>query len=313
MACGTTLPDLQAIAADPSRYYGEFKKKKAGGGERTINPPLEPLKSAQSALHAHLREKLVWTRAVHGGISGRSPITNARVHVGKRVVACLDVADFFPSVGRLVLVEALRRAGCNDGAAELVADLSMFKGGLPQGASTSQILGNLVLEPVDSRYMAYCRKHGFIYTRFVDDLTVSGGDELRGHKAAFIGFIEKSGFKVKTSKVRFQGPGERQVVTGLVVNQRLYPTQEFVSDLMQTIRDCWRENFGLRQVADEHGLRPSELLRKLEGKIAHLRQFDRQRAQQAKSLMVRARQEARVHPPGGRPAPLLPLTPRLRP
>ncbi|HEY5116030.1 MAG TPA: reverse transcriptase domain-containing protein [Nakamurella sp.] len=49
---------------------------------------------------------------------------------------------------------------------------------LPQGAPNSPRLANLVSYSLDRRIDAYSRAAGIRYTRYADDLTLSGGPEL---------------------------------------------------------------------------------------------------------------------------------------
>ena len=66
-------------------------------------------------------------------------------------------------------------------------------------------------------------KHGFTYTRYADDLTVSSKDKAApvGRMLAFLRHItEAEGFAVHPDKVRVVRRGRRQEVTGVVVNEK---------------------------------------------------------------------------------------------
>jgi hypothetical protein len=62
------------------------------------------------------------------------------------------------------------------------------------------------------------------YTRYADDLTLSGGDALRervGYVMARVRhFAEEEGFRVNHQKSHVQRRNAAQIVTGLVVNER---------------------------------------------------------------------------------------------
>lgn len=86
-----------------------------------------------------------------------------------------DVASFFPNVDHLRVVRTLQRLGFNDEDAALIANVCIVDDELPQGSPASVTLGNLVLIKLDTRIGSLCEEHGLTYTRYVDDVAVSGG------------------------------------------------------------------------------------------------------------------------------------------
>ena len=278
---------LQTIIRNKSQYYGSFFRDKDDGTKREITPPFKPLLAIQHNIKEYLKTKLAWTQVVHGGVPKRSIVTNARPHVNKVQVVNLDISKFFPSVKPVFVQSALERAGCAVPVASLLMELVTYKDGLPQGSPTSTIIGNLVLEPMDSKFMAFCRKHGFIYTRYVDDVTISGNVDMRPCRQGLIDIIRRAGYIVSDHKVQFTNRDNPQVVTGLVVNDRLRPTKDFLQELRGTIRRCWPENEGLSNVAAETGLLPHELLRKLRGRVSHVKSVDRASGRKIRGLMVK--------------------------
>lgn len=285
LGCDPAL--LQTITSNKPRYYGSFFRKKADGGKREITPPREPLLFIQRRLKHHFNSKLKWTHVVHGGVADRSTISNALPHVGKHQVVNLDISSFFPSVKPECIRLALVRAGCAAAVAPLLSELVSYKDGLPQGSPTSTIIGNLVLEPMDSDFMALCGKHGFVYTRYVDDITISGNIDINPWRQGLIDIVRRAGFDVAAKKIRFSNHSDRQVVTGLVVNTKLRPTKDYISELRGTIRRCWPENEGLAQVADENGLQPGEMLRMLRGQVGYVKSVDKPLGRGIRGLMVK--------------------------
>lgn len=281
------LPQLQALIADKGSHYGSFQKKKKDGTSREINPPKADLADIQHALKAFLHKYLVWTKAVHGGVTGRSIITNAEPHVGKAMVANLDISKFFPSTKTSQVEAALKRAGCSAQVAQMAAELTTFNNGLPQGSPTSTIIGNLVLEPMDSEMMRLCRRHNLTYTRYVDDITVSGDADLNPLRGAFIQVIQSVGFEAHPNKIHIVPRSKPQVVTGLIVNNRLRPTPDFVRELKATIRRCWEGPQVVASEAAEEGLRPAEFLRSVWGRVNHVKSVDKKLGQEIRALCVR--------------------------
>lgn len=162
-----------------------------------------------------------WAPAIHGGIRSRSIVSNAEAHVRKPVVFAMDVKDCFPSIGPDRVLRVFKGLGFEDEAAELLVILTTWKFQLPQGAHTSTALANLALAEVDFRIARLAEIHGFAYTRYVDDITISGNWRLLKFRRLLIRIVEYEGFRVKPEKVETMQMGMRQVVTKLVVNGKV--------------------------------------------------------------------------------------------
>ncbi len=283
----TPLARLKWITENRAGLYGRFKQPKKKGGYRVITPPCEELKGIQYRIKDYLDKRIRWPQHLRGGIDGESVVTNAKPHIGQDVVGNFDVKDFFPSTPEGRVAQLFRDGGMATEAAELATGLCSFEGHLPQGAPTSTCLGNLAFLPVDARLLFLIRKHGFVYTRFVDDLTISGGDVLRSFKGTVTQEIQRGGYR--TSLAVLLGRNEPQIVTGLVVNDKLKPSTEFIQQLKRDIRDCWPEEMGLKVVAANYGLTIPKLKNRFLGRISHIRQFNRKTAREIRGLMVKIR------------------------
>lgn len=139
------------------------------------------------------------------------------------MVVNIDIESFFPNTTFPAIVRAcgrLMRGRLSPHAVMLAADLCSLAGALPTGAPTSPAIGNIVLAPVDRALSAACRRYGIVYTRYADDLTFSGGDDAK----RIIPFAEKvlaeAGYRVAEKKINLFRRGRRQMVTGLVVNDK---------------------------------------------------------------------------------------------
>lgn len=149
------------------------------------------------------------------------------------------------------------------------------------------ILSNLVLEPMDSRFLALCRRHALTYTRYVDDITVSGDIDLNPFRGGFIENVRLAEFEAHPAKIHLVPRSQPQIVTGLVVNDRLRPTSTFLSKLKKTIRRCWEGPEEISAAADEEGLEPHELIRSLHGKVSHVGTVDRKCGREIRALLTR--------------------------
>jgi retron-type reverse transcriptase len=95
---------------------------------------------------------------------------------------------------------------------------------LPQGACTSPAISNLVARRLDSRLNGIAMKLGWTYTRYADDLSFSASGEPSqkiGYLLARVRHISQDeGFAVNEKKTRVLRQQNRQLVTGIVVNDR---------------------------------------------------------------------------------------------
>jgi hypothetical protein len=94
---------------------------------------------------------------------------------------------------------------------------------LPQGAPTSPGLANLSCYRLDCRLSALAETIGGTYSRYADDLVISGDEWLtahaRGVRTTVDEVIRAEGFRLNPRKSRLSTRAGRQQVTGLVVNE----------------------------------------------------------------------------------------------
>ena len=86
----------------------------------------------------------------------------------------MDLADFFPSIAKPRVIKTFRRFGYPKNISFYLASICCVNNSLPQGASTSPILSNIIAKRFDKRLFALAKKYNLKYTRYADDLTFSG-------------------------------------------------------------------------------------------------------------------------------------------
>lgn len=215
--------------------YREVEIPKKRGGVREIAMPRHPLKWLQRSLLQVFTHLFPRHKCAHGFERGKDITTHAKQHVGRRWVYCTDIKDFFPSItwGR---VYGMFQAYPFDAPAPLaryLANLVTYKGQLPQGAPTSPILANLLCRRLDSRLFKWARSNGYIYSRYADDLTFSTDrNEFSEKDRAFIDrIVNEEGFEIHSDKRRLMPRWGRQIVTGIVVNEKLNLPRDYVRGL----------------------------------------------------------------------------------
>ncbi len=133
----------------------------------------------------------------------------------------IDLKDFFPSIKFNRVRGFFKSVGYNNHISTILADLCTFNWQLPQGAPTSPMISNLIASRLDRRLAGFCKKKELLYSRYADDITISGGKVLPRYKTLIFRIITEEGFEINCEKVRIQGRGSCQLVTGLVVNDKV--------------------------------------------------------------------------------------------
>lgn len=201
--------------------YDTHSIPKKSGGERQIEDPHPILKAAQRLFLQKLTETAILHDTCHGFRPGKSIISNATPHVGKDVVINLDLKDFFPTVTSKRVYGILKAFGYEDQELRFLTDMTTYDGRLPQGAPTSPMLANIVCMKLDRRLNGLAQKIGADYTRYADDLSFSGPENIINFIPVIRKIIAEEGFQLSLPKLRIHRKGARQDVTGLTVNEQV--------------------------------------------------------------------------------------------
>jgi len=203
------------------KLYKKHRLAREGKAPREIDEPEPVLKFFQRRILDRILEQIPVHDAAHGFIKKRSIFTNAAAHTGKRVVICMDLRDFFPSITFKRVTGMFINIGFSEANAGKLAALCCYGGRLPQGAPTSPMITNIICRRMDARLHALLAKYEGSYTRYADDMTFSGGEGIRSVLPLVRRIIKEEGFEPAPEKFRIQRSGARQKVTGLVVNDRV--------------------------------------------------------------------------------------------
>lgn len=221
-ALGVEESTLRRYVFHADRHYKLFRIAKRGsGGYRAIAAPSRALKGIQRWIDVFILRDFPPRDAAMAFRRGRSIVDNAGRHVGQRFVLNLDLRDFFPSitVGRVFGV--FRKLGYPKTVAFALGRLTTLKGSLPQGAPTSPAIANLVARSLDDKLWAICRERGLRYTRYCDDISISGKWISDQGEVRVLQAIREAGFEVNRRKIRRARRNSCQLVTGLVVNEKV--------------------------------------------------------------------------------------------
>lgn len=232
--------------------YTEFEIPKKSGGKRFIKAPIPKLKRLQTHLAhllygclAEIEGNLNAQSVSYGFRKGRGVAGNAKIHKHKRFVLNLDLADFFPSFnfGRVrgFFLKDTSFALTNE-VATTIAQIACDGAALPQGSPSSPVISELICHILDVRLLRLAKRHGLRYSRYADDITFSTNRKEFPPEIALVNTTDPSewvigkelasriddcGFVINFTKTRMHCRGSRQMVTGLVVNEKVNIRSEY--------------------------------------------------------------------------------------
>ena len=307
------LLNLEIDKPIDNSFYNEIILRKKNKRKRIINEPIEPLKIAQRSLLRFLyhaveinknlkydESKPIFNGMKEGLIRGvtayrpfSSVIRNAHFHKNQEMLIKLDINNFFGSIrdkhihnlGRNIWSQTQKDNSeknqnySTEEISKLVTnsvELTTLEKALPQGAPTSGYLANCVLDEFDKILLSYCSKRKMNYSRYSDDITISG--KLRNSKeiSRIISFVSHQlksyDFELHERKTRVLKKNNRQIVTGIVVNEKLSAPRKLKKALRQEVYYLFK--FAETHV-NRHHSNSNKYLNRLIGKINWVLQVEK--------------------------------------
>lgn len=287
----------------PLQHYRVSHRTTPSGAVRVLEAPKPRLKAMQRLLLDRLAARIPPHDAATGFRPGGSVHAHALPHAGRPVVVRLDLESFFASVTVSRVYGIWRSAGYAEPVAHALAGLvttvlpyAQWRGvpqpadpglldahwrlgrrlaapHLPQGAPTSPAMANLAAFALDVRLTALARSWGGRYTRYADDLAFSGDRGWGSGTSRLLDAVEvvvrDEGFRLNQRKTGVMPRAGRQVLGGLVVNDRPRVPRAEVDLLRAILHNCRRHGAASQNRADlpaweEH----------LRGRVAWVAQHD---------------------------------------
>ena len=305
------LADARGLERDTPhrrlRNYTYRWQPRPDGPPRPIARPKQRLKEIQRWILHEILDQIPQHDAAHGFVPGRSVRTHAALHVGRATVVRLDLEDFFASVPAGRVFGIFRTAGYPEAVAHTLTALCvtvvpgtewariprpsdprqvhrharlgrrLATPHLPQGAPTSPALASLAAHGLDRRLAALAPTLRADYSRYADDLTFSGDADLpAGTLARVVAEIARDeGFRVAPGKSGVRRRNERQIVCGVVVNERLNVPRAEYDRLKAILHDALRHG---PAAANRDGV--ADFRAHLQGRIAWVGQLHPARGEQ---------------------------------
>jgi RNA-directed DNA polymerase len=244
----------RTVDREQLRNYRYRWMPRRSGVPRLIEAPKARLKEIQRWVLHEILDHVPPHGAAHGFTRGRSVLTHAAVHTGQSVVLRFDLRDFFASVSAGRVYGLFRAVGYGHSVAHALTGLctntiptmiwnaaarptepwliqphfwlgrQLATPHVPQGAPTSPALANLAAFGIDRRLTGLSAAFSMRYTRYADDLTFSGPRMTGRTNRTLIQLagriIDEEGFRLHQGKSSLRSAAQRQLVTGVVVNER---------------------------------------------------------------------------------------------
>jgi RNA-directed DNA polymerase len=251
------------------RFWSEVNSRT--GKVRHFRDPRSELKEIQSKIKDLILSRIELSEAAHGGVRGKSPASNASLHLGRACVVTMDVKSFYPNVRHYVVYQMFRKElQFGREVAWLLTRLTTLRSELPQGAPTSTAVANILLtSAVDLPISRRARQRDIANTRFVDDIAFSGtnptsliNDTARALSRRRLPVWRKNTKDPAKSKLKIMPRSQRQEVTGLVVN----------SSVSRRKRAAIRA--AIFQLRNTPGETRERAVRSIHGRIGHVKAFN---------------------------------------
>lgn len=109
---------------------------------------------------------------------------------------------------------------------------------LVQGAPTSPYISNIVCRRLDKRLSGLACRYGANYSRYADDITFSGKAESMPNIRVIKKIIEGEEFIINWDKVGRNEAGQKQMVTGLLINGGVRVPKKYKKEIYRHLYFC---------------------------------------------------------------------------
>jgi RNA-directed DNA polymerase len=239
----TTPKELAELVQNREKYYyvkkkvkldkrGQPKRDEQGNIiYRELNPSEGRLKAIQEIIRNRILLKIPMPPNITGGVKGSSNIANAKAHLGKKFKFKTDMKRYYPSITPERVYKLFKDHGFSPKCCTYLTHLTTYKHELPQGTPTGPDIANRVFLPQDKKIIKYCKKYGFTYTRYIDDLVFSCPKDFRQHCVILVDFITEANFSVSIKKTLYRA-GTMEI-TGVDVKNNVLDVNEYFKKLME--------------------------------------------------------------------------------
>lgn len=307
--CGVNYRYLHSVVTRKVEPYRVFSIRKRSGGKRYIVVAQANLAVVQRWIHENILSSPAAMRIVSPSATAYVPssnhLKNAKKHQNASWIIKVDVVRFFESISERQVYYVFRKMGYRALVAfaltrictRALNDKKNFRarksrwrknidqygsgfalGHLPQGAATSPMLANLVCCELDRKLSSIAQRTDLTFTRYADDITMSGDLADRSEAKSVIRSIARAvgsyGFGVNHQKTNISKNGSRKIITGISVDgDRPRVPKAYKDDIRQQL--YYIRKFGLAGHCSRNGVvNQLGFLLRLAGQIRYVRSVE---------------------------------------
>lgn len=212
---------LTAVLAAAEESYAPFKKRtrRKDGTVKTrdLEPTMEGLlKRMQSGLNKFLQQEGGLSPNAFGGRKGQDSIKNSKYHQGSNFFFLTDLKNYFPLIPSRMVYQSFVRKNCPSSIARSLTRLVTYAGHVPQGAPTSTVVANIVLQMhAERKLLRLLEDRDIRFTLYVDDLTFSSQTDFKELCPKILEVLEGAGFHISRGKTNYRSKAE---ITGNITS-----------------------------------------------------------------------------------------------
>lgn len=263
---GYSTDYIYSISNSSKHFYRTFFIAKKDGTKRQIDEPLPGLKNIQRWILDEILNKLSVSKYAKAYVKKRSVRSNAYYHRNRKCIIALDIKEYFASIHYSKVFSFFLSLGYTEHVACVLSNICLLNNALPQGAPTSPALSNLCTKDLDDDLSAFVKGKQIMCTRYADDIAFSGNFiDIREFYKNVKRILNKHGFRLNYAKTRVLHKHQRQLVTGIVVNEKMQVSKDVRHMIRQSI--YYIKKFGLQEHARHIGENEDKYYKHLLGMV----------------------------------------------
>ena len=236
---GTNKQYISGLIFCPEHQYKEVFIPKKNGTDRRLLIPSASLKYIQRWILDNMLSKMRMSEFATGFKKNTSILINASKHLNKECIVSFDILNFFPSICFETVFKIFYYYGYSKEISFILSRLCTFEDSLPQGSPASPCISNIACLRLDKRISSLAFSYNAVYSRYADDITISGNCGVINCMPIVGQIIKEEGFNINHKKTRISYAYQRQEVTGLNVNSgKVKVNKNFKRSFMQEIYYC---------------------------------------------------------------------------